>query len=213
MKRLTHWGAMAKKHWEEFRPRMVAHLKKEGVYEDALVNAQDRAAAMYGDQVHRGNNPESAKEMALQMFILLPEETREQELDVDRMPFSQPAPTTMWVPNLPLRQAAALAVSMNLPYGWAIFGKLIGLLDKAGADAASIVGAYLEEDSTPLDDLGYPEEWADEILLIYVVSALVAAGNPDDVKPADDELADAALKANATMSLEKFLSAAGAASA
>jgi hypothetical protein len=93
---LTRFGAMAKSHWETFRPRMVAHLKKEGVYHDALVNAQEQATAQIGEQVSkRGNDLESAREAALQMFVLLPSEAEEPILPADRMPFSQPEPTTI----------------------------------------------------------------------------------------------------------------------
>ena len=40
-KPLTAYGLMAKRHWTEFRPRMVAQLIAEGRLEEALFEAQE----------------------------------------------------------------------------------------------------------------------------------------------------------------------------
>ena len=136
VKGLTRFGLMARDHWAEFRPRMVAHLKKEGVYLAALLNAQEQASAMIAEQVSRlGNDLESAREMALAQFVLLRSEKEQPVLDADSMPYSQPEPPsapTMWVPDLRLSRAAALAVPLDQDYHEAIRDKLVGLLERAG---------------------------------------------------------------------------------
>ena len=38
---LTGYGLMAKKHWQEFRPRMVKELQAQGKLEQALYEAQE----------------------------------------------------------------------------------------------------------------------------------------------------------------------------
>ena len=92
--RLEMYGRRAKAHWEEHRPRMVAHLKKMGVYLDALVNAQnlarDQIARLVSDQ---GMEINQAKELVLNDLVFLPTEEEEPILPPDRMPFSQPEPT------------------------------------------------------------------------------------------------------------------------
>jgi hypothetical protein len=40
-KSLTAYGLMAKRHWTEFRPKMVAQLIAEGRLEEALFEAQE----------------------------------------------------------------------------------------------------------------------------------------------------------------------------
>lgn len=96
MEQLTRFGRMAKTHWETHRPKMVAHLKKTGEYQEALVNAQTQAEQLTAREVsQRGNDLESARAMALEQFVLLPSEGELQTLPADRMPFSQPDTTTV----------------------------------------------------------------------------------------------------------------------
>jgi hypothetical protein len=114
----------------------------------------------------------------------------------------------MWVPNLRLSRAAALAVPLGQPYHQAIRQKLITLLEDAGEqDAKGIIGASLENDQHLFLGLQFPEEWADQILSNDGVSTLVMSGDPESVGPADAELAKQALKENEEdMSLGTFLS-------
>ena len=91
---LTRFGLMAKNHWEKFRPKMVAHLKRELVYKSALLNAQEMAKELIGQEVSKlGNSLENAREKALAMYVLLPSEAEQPILEADRMPYSQPEPT------------------------------------------------------------------------------------------------------------------------
>lgn len=91
---LTRYGRMAKNHWEKYRPRMVEQLKKDGVYHDALLNAQEQAGKLVAEQVSRlGNDVDSAREMALRLYVLLPSEEEQPVLEVDRMPFLDQEPT------------------------------------------------------------------------------------------------------------------------
>ncbi len=90
---LRPWGLMAKKHWEEHRPRMVAHLKKQGVYRDALILAQEKAAQMSDSLAKRGLDGHQAQWEGKLAYLLLPAEDEEAVLDHDRMTFSQPEPT------------------------------------------------------------------------------------------------------------------------
>lgn len=90
---LTRYGRMAQRHWETHRPRMVAHLKQTLMYHQALLNAQERTRDLVTAEVRRGNDVDSAREMALAMFVLLPSEAELPTLPADRMPFSQPEST------------------------------------------------------------------------------------------------------------------------
>src|SRR5260370_2168973 len=201
---------MARDHWAEFRPRMVAHLKKEGVYLAALLNAQEQASAMIAEQVSRlGNDLESAREMALAQFVLLRSEKEQPVLDADSMPYSQPEPPsapTMWVPDLRLSRAAALAVPLDQDYHEAIRDKLVGLLERAGKrQARAAVQAYLEREERDILAADYPDGWAEEILATGSVGTLVMSGDPECVEPADAELAKEALEKAKEIDLEAFL--------
>jgi hypothetical protein len=114
----------------------------------------------------------------------------------------------MWVPNLRLSHAAALAVPLGRPYHQAIRDKIVRLLEAAGEDdAKGIIGAYLEREEHLFLGLEFPEEWADQILYNDGVSMLVSSGDPANVEPADAELAKEALVEDAEdMSLGTFLS-------
>src|SRR5713226_2218495 len=198
---------MAQRHWEEFRPRMVAHLKREGVYRAALLNAQEQTKATIADQVHRGNSMDNAKEMALSIFVLVRSEKEQPILDPDSMPYSQPEPPTAWVPNLPLSRAAALAVPLGRPYPQAIYDKLVGLLDRAGERRArAAVQAYLKREAHDILAADYPDGWADEILATGSGGMLVMSGDPECAEPADAELAKEALEKAKEIDLAAFLS-------
>lgn len=210
MQSLTGFAKMAQSHWEQFRPRMVKHLKREGVYQAALLNAQEQAKAMIAHQVSDlGNDLESAREMALSTFIFVRSEKEQPTLDPDSMPFSQPEPPTMWVPRLRLSRAAALAVPMGESYHQAIRDKLVGLLERAGErKARAAVQAHLERDEHDILAADFPDGWADQILATGSVGMLVMEGDPEGVEPADDELAREALEEMSDLDLETFLAVA-----
>jgi len=114
----------------------------------------------------------------------------------------------MWVPNLSLSRAAALAVPLGQPYHQAISDKLVGLLKRAGKRRArAAVQAYLERQEHDILAADYPDGWADQILSNDGVSMLVMSGDPEAVEPADAELAKEALDEDRDeIDLEAFLS-------
>ncbi len=91
---LRPWGILAKTHWEKHRPRMVAHLKRQGVYRDALVIAQEKAVALAAALAVGGLDGHQAQWEGKLTYLLLPAETEQAHLDHDLMPFSQPEPIT-----------------------------------------------------------------------------------------------------------------------
>lgn len=117
----------------------------------------------------------------------------------------------MWVPNLRLSRAAALAVPANLPYQQAIKVKLVALLEEAGEEEArQTVDVYLESQEQDLVHLQFPEELADAILASPQVSILVMSGDPETTEPAPPELWKDALEENKDLNLATFLSLAPA---
>lgn len=94
MNALTAWGRQADRHWQEHRPNMVRHLKAAGVYHQALLNAQERAKDLASEMVGQGADPMSAQHEAMRKHILLPSEAEQPTLPADRMPFTQPEPST-----------------------------------------------------------------------------------------------------------------------
>ena len=90
---LRPWGLLAKKHWEEHRPKMVAHLKRQGVYRDALLLAQEKAGVLSDQLAKGGLDGHQAQWEGKLAFVLLPSEEEKAVLDNDQMPFSQPEPT------------------------------------------------------------------------------------------------------------------------
>jgi len=117
------------------------------------------------------------------------------------------ATPAMWVPNLRLSRAAALAVPLGQPYHQAIRDKLVRLLERAGKRRArAAVQAYLEREEHEFVGLQFPEGWADQILSNDAVSMLVMSGDPEAVEPADAELAKEALEESKDQDLATFLS-------
>lgn len=113
----------------------------------------------------------------------------------------------MWVPNLRLSRAAALAVPLGQPYSEAIRDKLVGLLKKAGEKRSkAAVQAYLERVEHEILGLPFPNEWAEAMIWTDAVSSLVSQGDPDLVEPADPDLAREALEEMKELDLETFLS-------
>ena len=80
---LTGYGLMAKRHWTEFRPRMVRELEAQGKLEEALYEAQERTGEEMIDlrrklQTEQNLTPQQAHDQAWEMirekYILLPPE-------------------------------------------------------------------------------------------------------------------------------------------
>lgn len=126
-------------------------------------------------------------------------------------PQASPSLPAMWVPNLRLSRAAALAVPRSLPYQEAIREKVVTLLEEAGeGEARRAVQAYLENQEQDILGRQFPEEWAAEILASPQVSLLVMSGDPESVDPAPPELWKEALEENKDLNLATFLSLAPA---
>lgn len=90
MEGLTTFGLQAKAHWEKYRPKMVAKLKRMGVYREALLTAQETAKKVLENRIAAGDRTgmelELAREIALR-FIRLPDEREVPKLDPDLMPW------------------------------------------------------------------------------------------------------------------------------
>lgn len=80
---LTGYGLMAKRHWQEFRPRMVKELEEQGKLQGALYEAQETTSAEMMELRHKlqkeqGLTPQQAHDQAWEMirekYILLPPE-------------------------------------------------------------------------------------------------------------------------------------------
>jgi hypothetical protein len=82
--------SMARIHWEKHRPKMVAHLKANNVYETALENNARIASAVLSSKLRLGADSVAAEKYVLMTWICLPDEDTEPILDSDIMPFSQP---------------------------------------------------------------------------------------------------------------------------
>jgi hypothetical protein len=82
--------SMARVHWEKNRPKMVAHLKANNVYETALENNARIANDVLSSKLRLGADPQAAEKYVLMTWICLPDEEAEPILDSDIMPFSQP---------------------------------------------------------------------------------------------------------------------------
>ncbi len=80
---LTAYGLMAKRHWTEFRPKMVKELEAQGKLEEALYEAQETTSDEMIEllrklQKEQGLTPQQAHDQAWEMirekYILLPPE-------------------------------------------------------------------------------------------------------------------------------------------
>ncbi len=82
-KSLTAYGLMAKRHWQEFLPRMYRKLEMDGQLEEALWEAQettlDEMETLTRKMEREGRTPEQAQtaawELIREKYILLPPES------------------------------------------------------------------------------------------------------------------------------------------
>lgn len=80
---LTQYGMMAKKHWREFRPKMVAEMEAKGILEEMLLEAEMNTKNEMFDLttqfIEQGMIPQDAHDKAWEMvreeYILLPPES------------------------------------------------------------------------------------------------------------------------------------------
>lgn len=63
--------AKARKHWEQWLPRLTARLKQEGTFAEATHGAAVRAQQEIESLMQEGFRPHEAEEVALKQFILL----------------------------------------------------------------------------------------------------------------------------------------------
>jgi hypothetical protein len=79
---ISAYGLMAKRHWKEFRPKMVKELEEAGKLEEALHEAQERTldelldleAKLEAQGLTKQQACEQAWEMVREKYILLPPE-------------------------------------------------------------------------------------------------------------------------------------------
>jgi len=72
--KLGGYGLEAECHWKEYRPKVVARLRKSGELEEALIEAGRSAREYVQKAMSNGVPYEAAREAALMEFILLPDE-------------------------------------------------------------------------------------------------------------------------------------------
>lgn len=81
----------AYKIWMQRRPKMVKHLEKNGLLEEALNLAVEQAREEFSVLVSRQDmDPHLAREIVDSKWINLPTEKEKKRLSPDQMPFSQP---------------------------------------------------------------------------------------------------------------------------
>lgn len=66
---------LARKHWTKYLPEKTAALKEAGLFETAIKEAADQAKEEAMSLVNQGMKPDSAKEIVIKNYILLPPET------------------------------------------------------------------------------------------------------------------------------------------
>ena len=79
---ISAYGLMAKRHWKEFRPKMVKELEEAGKLEEALHEAQERTldelldleANLEAQGLTKQQACDQAWEMVRERYILLPPE-------------------------------------------------------------------------------------------------------------------------------------------
>ena len=88
---LSRIGRLADQHWRKHRPNMVRHLRKKGVYKEALLEVQEKAELALVDLISRkGAKPHQAWELVMNQMVFLPSEDEVPVLPPDQMPYSQP---------------------------------------------------------------------------------------------------------------------------
>lgn len=83
MKPLTQYGLMAKKHWQEFLPRMVAELEASGSLHLMLLEAEEKTDAemdaLRRQFLRQGLTPQQAHDRAWELvrerYLFLPPES------------------------------------------------------------------------------------------------------------------------------------------
>jgi hypothetical protein len=75
---MNYWAQLAKLHWKKFLPKMYQKYQDQGILDQELEKAGQKAADMIGELVEQGLRPEEAKEIALPQTVLLtPEKDQE----------------------------------------------------------------------------------------------------------------------------------------
>ena len=67
----------AKKHWTKYLPSKVKELKSQGILDQEIKRAVEKAAEVHAILVSKGAQSQAAKEIVMQEYILLPPETTE----------------------------------------------------------------------------------------------------------------------------------------
>lgn len=83
MRPLTQYGRLAEKHWREHLPKMVRELKRRGLLQRMLLEAEEKTkddlAALRLELMKQGKSAQQAHSQAWEMvrtsYILLPPET------------------------------------------------------------------------------------------------------------------------------------------
>ena len=72
---MNYWAQLANHHWKKFLPNMYHTYQDQGILDQELEKAGNRAADMIGQLIDQGLRPEEAKEIALPQTVLLTPES------------------------------------------------------------------------------------------------------------------------------------------
>jgi hypothetical protein len=83
MTTLTQYGMMAEKHWREFLPKMVKEMEAKGIFQEMLLEAEEKTADEMYDLTMQFQKQgltaqqayDRAWEIVREKYILLPPET------------------------------------------------------------------------------------------------------------------------------------------
>lgn len=76
---LQGWINKARSHWEEFQPKRVSALKKQGTLELALKQAAEQTYLEVNALEERGYQPDEAFQMVRELYLFPPPEDQEPE--------------------------------------------------------------------------------------------------------------------------------------
>jgi hypothetical protein len=82
---LGGWKSMAHDHWQEFQPTMFKELRKKGRLLAALDHAANQTALEMDQLMDAGLSYHSAWEAVRESYLLLPDETEDQESEPNPM--------------------------------------------------------------------------------------------------------------------------------
>jgi hypothetical protein len=75
---------LARKHWTKYLPKKVQELRESGELNEAIFGAASLAQAEIDHLMKAGYQEHEAREVALPQFVLLPEERKDEDDELER---------------------------------------------------------------------------------------------------------------------------------